>query len=96
MKSDQPEENKYTITTPLMHQGREVRLTGRRARQTKPSGKVVIYYEICPLNIVVTNPANLNYNKWVKLTELYPITGDNELISNHKLEEEKKRSAPKI
>jgi len=80
--TDSLDEN-YTINTPLMHQGREVRLTGRRAKQKKPSGKAVIYYEICPLNIVNTNPANLNYNKWVKLAELYPIAGDNELIKKH-------------
>lgn len=90
MKIEKPEECNFTINTPLMHQGREVRLTGRRARQKKPSGKEVIYHEICPLNIVTTNPKNLNYNKWVKLSELYPITGDNDLIKDY--EEQKKIS----
>lgn len=87
----------YLLRT-YVFDGREVKLTGRIAKQKKRSGAQVTVWEICPLSVANSSPKNTSFNKWVKPLELFHIIGDNKLAQMHeanqtvaqpKLEEQK-------
>jgi hypothetical protein len=54
-----------------VHEGLEVKLTGRQARKELRSGKVSIVYEIAP-----ADSESISFKKWVHMKELFEILED--------------------
>jgi hypothetical protein len=51
----------------------EVKLTSRKSEKTLGSGKKDVLFEITP-----TDPMTGSWKKWVRLTDLYKIVGDDQ------------------
>lgn len=76
---EQPENNVPVNEQGYILEGREYRLTGRKAVQKLASGKIKVLYELQPASVRATAPNNHVYNKWVTEKQLCPIVTDEEL-----------------
>lgn len=69
------------IGVTVIHDGREVVITGRVAKKTSPSGKMRELWEISPLSVWMNNRNNKNFNRWVVKSSLM-------LIEDHRPQEQ--------
>ncbi len=76
-----------TVEQGYILEGREFRLTSRKAVQKLRSGKFEILYEIQPLSVYTTSPTNKNYNRWVTKKQLNPIVSD-EILKKFNIKDE--------